>query len=71
MIGFATMQPDARHYIVTATTSYQVPRVGQLASVLQQRNISEGTKIALKMHAAAYPEEANEIKKILQKLKIK
>jgi len=69
IIGFATMQPDARHYIVTATTSYQVPRVGQLASVLQQRNISEGTKIALKMHAAAYPEEANEIKKILQKLK--
>jgi predicted nucleotidyltransferase len=65
------MQPDARHYIVTSTTSYQVPRVGQLASVLQQRNISEGTKIALKMHAAAYPEEANEIKKILQKLKIK
>jgi hypothetical protein len=71
VIGFATMQPDARHYIVTSTTSYQVPRVGQLASVLQQRNISEGTKTALKMHAAAYPEEANEIKKILQKLKIK
>lgn len=71
IIGFATMQPDARHYIVTATTSYQVPRVGQLASVLQQRNISEGTKTALKIHAAAYPEEANEIKKILQKLKIK
>lgn len=71
MIGFATMQPDARHYIVTSTTSYQVPRVGQLASVLQQRNISEGTKTMLKMHAAAYPEEANEIKKILQKLKIK
>ena len=71
VIGFATMQPDARHYIVTATTSYQVPRVGQLASVLQQRNISEGTKTALRLHAAAYPEEANEIKKILQKLKIK
>ena len=71
IIGFATMQPDARHYIVTSTTSYQVPRVGQLASVLQQRNISEGTKTALRMHAAAYPEEANEIKKILQKLKIK
>lgn len=71
IIGFATMQPDARHYIVTATTSYQVPRVGQLASVLQQRNISEGTKTMLKVHAAAYPGEANEIKKILQKLKIK
>jgi hypothetical protein len=25
----------------------------------------------LKVHAAAYPEEANEVKKILQKLKIK
>jgi hypothetical protein len=71
IIGFATMQPDARHYIVTSTTSYQVPRVGQLASVLQQRNISEGTKTALRLHASAYPEEANEIKKILQKLKIK
>ena len=71
IIGFATMQPDARHYIVTSTRAYNVPRVGQLASVLQQRNISEGTKTALKMHAAAYPEEANEIKKILQKLKIK
>jgi len=71
IIGFATMQPDARHYIVTATRVYQVPRVGQLASVLQQRNISEGTKTALRLHAAAYPEEANEIKKILQKLKIK
>ena len=71
VIGFVTMQPDARHYIVTTTTAYQVPRVGQLASVLQQRNISEGTKTMLKVHAAAYPGEANEIKKILQKLKIK
>jgi hypothetical protein len=71
IIGFATMQPDARHYIVTTTASYQVPRVGQLSSVLQQRNISEGVKTMLKVHAAAYPGEANEIKKILQKLKIK
>jgi hypothetical protein len=71
VIGFATMQPDARHYIVTATRAYNVPRVGQLASVIQTNNISEGTKTALKLHAAAYPEEANEIKKILQKLKIK
>jgi hypothetical protein len=65
------MQPGDKHYIVTATTSYPIPRASQLASVLQQRNISEGTKIALRLHAAAYPEEANEIKKILQKLKIK
>jgi plasmid stability protein len=39
--------------------------------VLQQRNISEGTKTLLRVHAAAHPGEANEIKKILQKLKIK
>lgn len=71
VIGFVTMQPDARHYIVTATRAYNVPRVGQLASVIQTNNISEGTKIVLKAHAAAYPKEANEIKKILQKLKIK
>jgi len=71
IIGFASMQPDARHYIVTSTRAYNVPRVSQLARVIQTNNISEGTKIALKMHAAAYPEEANEIKKILQKLKIK
>ena len=38
MIGFATMQPDARHYIVTATASYRVPRVSQLAASLQQNN---------------------------------
>jgi len=71
VIGFATMQPDARHYIVMATRAYNVPRVGQLASVIQTNNISEGTKTMLKVHAAAYPKEANEIKKILQKLKIK
>ena len=71
VIGFATMQPDARHYIVMATRAYNVPRVGQLASVIQTNNISEGTKTMLKVHAAAYPGEANEIKKILQKLKIK
>jgi hypothetical protein len=71
VIGFATMQPDARHYIVMATRAYNVPRVGQLASVIQTNNISEGTKTMLKVHAAAYPREANEIKKILQKLKIK
>jgi hypothetical protein len=71
IIGFATMQPDARHYIVTSTRAYNVPRVGELSNVMRTNNLSEGTKTALKLHAAAYPEEANEIKKILQKLKNK
>ena len=71
IIGFATMQPDARHYIVTSTRAYNVPRVGELSNVMCTNNLSEGTKTALKLHAAAYPGEANEIKKILQKLKNK
>lgn len=41
VIGFATMQPDARHYIVTSNNSYRVPRVSQLAAALQQQNINE------------------------------
>ena len=38
---------------------------------MRTNNLSEGIKTILKVHAAAYPGEANEIKKILQKLKIK
>ena len=44
VIGFATMQPDARHYIVTSNASYRVPRVSQLAASLQQNNITEELK---------------------------
>lgn len=71
VIGFATIQPDARHYIVTTTRAYTVPRVGELSNVMRTNNISEGVKTVLRAHAAAYPKEANKIKKILQKLKIK
>ena len=71
VIGFATMQPDARHYIVTANTSYRVPRVSALANTLRANNINEAMKTLIKVHAAAMPEEVNEMKKLLKSLKNK
>lgn len=71
VIGFATMQPDARHYIVTETTSYRVPRVSALANTLRANNINEAMKTLIKVHAAAMPEEVNEMKKLLKSLKNK
>jgi len=68
VIGFATMQPDARHYIVTTATSYRVPRVSALANTLRANNINEAMKTLIKVHAAAMPEEANEMKQLLKSL---
>jgi hypothetical protein len=71
VIGFATMQPDARHYIVTANASYRVPRVSQLAASLQQNNISEELKTLVRFHSVAMPEEAQQMREILLNLKNK
>jgi hypothetical protein len=69
VIGFATMQPDARHYIVTSSASYRVPRVSQLAASLQANNINESLKTLIRFHSVANPEEAKQIKEILLNLK--
>ena len=69
VIGFATMQPDARHYVVTSTRAYNVPRVNQLANVLQTNGLNEATKTLIKFHAAAIPKEVKEIKELLKSLK--
>jgi len=71
VIGFATMQPDARHYVVTGNTSYRVPRVSALANVLQTQGLNEATKTLIKLHAVAMPEEINEMKQLLKNLKNK
>ena len=71
VIGFATMQPDAKHFIVTSTTSYRVPRVSQLVTSLQQNNISENLKTLIKLHSIAIPEEAKEMREALINLKKK
>ena len=72
IIGFVTQNLPLQiyHAIVTTTRAYSVPRVGELSNVMRTNNLSEGTKTVLRVHAAAYPKETNEIKKILQKLKI-
>jgi hypothetical protein len=71
VIGFATMQPDARHYIVTGNASYRVPRVSQLAASLQANNINESLKTLIRLHSVAMPEEAKQMKEILLNLKNK
>ena len=63
------MQPDARHYIVTANASYRVPRVSQLAASLQQNNISEELKTLIRLHSVAMPEEAQQMREFLMNLK--
>jgi hypothetical protein len=65
------MQPDAKHFIVTSTTSYRVPRVSQLVASLQQNNISENLKTLIKLHSIAMPEEAKEMREALINLKKK
>jgi hypothetical protein len=71
VIGFATMQPDAKHFIVTSTTAYRVPRVSQLAASLQANNISENLKTLIRLHSIAMPEEAQQMKEVLMNLKNK
>ena len=71
VIGFATMQPDAKHFVVTGNTSYRVPRVSALANVLQAQGLNEATKTLIKLHAVAMPEEINEMKELLKSLKNK
>ena len=71
VIGFATMQPDAKHFIVTSTTAYRVPRVSQLAASLQANNISENLKTLIRLHSIAMPEEAQQMKEVLINLKNK
>ena len=71
VIGFATMQPDAKHFVVTGNTSYRVPRVSALANVLQAQGLNEATKTLIKLHAVAMPEEINKMKELLKSLKNK
>jgi hypothetical protein len=70
MIGSVAMQPDARHYVVTAQTSFSIPNANALVSTLQQRNLTEEMKAPIvHMHALTRPQELEEIKYLLQTLK--
>jgi len=70
MIGSVAMQPDARHYIVTAQTAFSIPNANALIDALRQRNLAEDMKAPIiHMHTLTRPQELEEIKYLLQTLK--
>jgi len=64
MIAQASFQPEARHYIITANTAFNMGRVGNFINALDARNLRENEKNILKRIAlgAATKEELEEIK---------
>ena len=62
MIGQASFQPEARHYIITANNSFNMGRVGNFIDALTARNLRETEDILRVAMGAATPEELEEIK---------
>ena len=62
MIGQASFQPEARHYIITANTAFNMGRVGNFIDALTARNLRETEDILRVAIGAASPEELEEIK---------
>jgi len=63
-IGQASFQPEATHYIITSTRSFNMGRVGNfLASLQQNRIVTEADRLAASLAlGAASDEELNELK---------
>jgi hypothetical protein len=62
MIGQASFQPEARHYIITTNNSFNMGRVGNFIDALTARNLRETEDILRVAMGAATPEELEEIK---------
>jgi hypothetical protein len=62
MIGQASFQPEARHYIITTNTAFNMGRVGNFIDTLTARNLRETEDILRVAMGAASPEELEEIK---------
>jgi len=62
MIAQASFQPEARHYIITATSAFNMGRVGNFIDTLTARNLRETEDILRVAMGAATPEELEEIK---------
>ena len=62
-IAQISIQPEARHYIVTSTTSFNMGRVGNFIGSLDQRNLSE----AARRYVKKYPHKLNKVREILYK----
>jgi len=67
-IGQASFQPEATHYIITPTRSFNMGRVGNfLASLQQNRIVTEADRLAASLAlGAASDEELNELKNNLK-----
>ena len=62
-IAQISIQPEARHYVVTSTTSFNMGRVGNFISSLDQRNIAE----AARNYVKKYPHKLNKVQEIIQR----
>lgn len=63
-IAQASFQPEARHYIITTNTAFNMGRVGNFINALNDRNLREAERDVLARVAlgAATPKELDEIK---------
>jgi hypothetical protein len=62
-IAQISIQPEARHYVVTSTTSFNMGRVSNFISSLNQRNISE----AARSYVKKYPHKLNKVQELIQR----
>jgi hypothetical protein len=62
MIGQASFQPEARHYIITANNSFNMGRVGNFIAALDARNLRETEDIMRVAMGALTREELEEMK---------
>lgn len=62
-IAQISIQPEARHYIVTSTTSFDMGRVGNFIGSLNQRGLSE----AIRSYVKKYPHRLDKVREVLRK----
>jgi hypothetical protein len=62
-IAQISIQPEARHYIVTSTTSFNMGRVGNFINSLDQRNLNETIRSYVKRN----PHQLNKVREILRR----
>ena len=62
MIGQASFQPEARHYIITTNTAFNMGRVGNFIDTLTARNLRETEDIVRIAAGALTREEIEEMK---------
>jgi hypothetical protein len=62
-IAQISIQPEARHYVVTSTTSFNMGRVGNFIASLNQRNLSEAARKYIKK----YPHKLDKVREVLSR----